>query len=380
LLLLSAAVRARARAMDAAVAGLEAEVGEPNLNVEKAIENFVHGCEQEVRNRNSAGARDYLAMATAKMAKLQHGPSRFRWEARAKVLQTQITMIPFFRNEPGGGNVEVKVFEPGATDPIVFQCKYHLAHLIRHKINCKSLNIPEQLEFDEHDQHAMHALTFVGDAPCCVARAWIEQQGNARWAVVDRLCAVHDEKYSYRGKKLSRHLVLRLVNYLAEHAARLGITTIVAHAHIRCPQELFDAACRHGFKYVLSQEEVDRARVGDLTRNPPKPKVIYVENGRMRINTLPLYLTLPKADPALAAQHLEVIQTAARRQLALVFDPEQQRLIRELMPQALPQQMLEARHSQLQMAMEEQNRLELARLQQQQQQQQQQHQQHQQQH
>jgi len=80
-----------------------------------------------------------------------------------------------------------------------WQALSNLARIIRRDVFVTDLHIPENLEFDEHEnfESTRHTIGFLGDAPVCYARWRLAEVSGSTCALLDRICV--KQGYRMRG-------------------------------------------------------------------------------------------------------------------------------------------------------------------------------------
>ena len=119
-----------------------------------------------------------------------------------KRLSLHMQLLPLFSTEPFSFVVHFVALHKPKSNALVYEGFYGLVRLIRSKVFCKELGIPQSVEFDEREDTCIHIIAKMGDAPVGYCRYWVFQhdEGNANWVVLDRLCTLP----TYRGRGFAK--------------------------------------------------------------------------------------------------------------------------------------------------------------------------------
>jgi len=216
--------------------------------------------------------------------------------------------------------------------PATFKCFHSMGLLVRKMVFHKELHIPFDIEADERDDSSFHILVFVGDAPKCYARLWLANSPldpSVRWAVLDRVCTLKED----RNRRHAIFLLNKLMSHLIQHSNN-QICALVAHVPLRSKLPIVEKLLQKGFSFVLSEEDYKRRFQG------PSKGLFYFENNRIRLNAVHLYFQIPltSSDEAQLAERRELfqrdlqhMQEAERQQIALANEEENVRRQAEIL-------------------------------------------------
>mmetsp|Transcript_4580 Transcript_4580/g.5661 ORF Transcript_4580/g.5661 Transcript_4580/m.5661 type:complete len:300 (+) Transcript_4580:78-977(+) len=167
-----------------------------------AVSIFLDSATTEYEQGNYDKALKLLQKAKGRIEKLPHNhPSRkIVLESHEKV--RNILGLSFYnRSDPFSFSVHYKLISKSTCPSHVYRNFSDLISLIRRKVFCNELNIPELIEQDEKDDDSVHILARIGDAPVAYARIWMNRIGTGQKtniAVIDRFCTLKN----YRCKGL----------------------------------------------------------------------------------------------------------------------------------------------------------------------------------
>mmetsp|Transcript_4308 Transcript_4308/g.5707 ORF Transcript_4308/g.5707 Transcript_4308/m.5707 type:complete len:330 (-) Transcript_4308:2299-3288(-) len=219
---------------------IEHEVADNVQVIERAFDIFIETAELERDKRNFEKAFKALRKAASRAEKLPAShPKRGAILERQQNLYIRVQLASCNRAEPFSFQLHYVTRHKAKCDAYYYQNYSALVRLVRRKVFCDELNIPEEVELDERDDVSIHILAKIGDAPVAYARVWIRQlplipneasttatgsnilSYTANWGVIDRFCTLPE--YRCRGLGTSvleraTHEILSLNNNSGEGA------------------------------------------------------------------------------------------------------------------------------------------------------------------
>ncbi|CAM9265252.1 unnamed protein product [Discosporangium mesarthrocarpum] len=103
-----------------------------------------------------------------------------------------------------------------------FKGYWELARIIRRRVYCEELQVPQPEEFDDLEPSSRHVLIQVGDAPVGYGRWHFEggPSGGGQFALVDRLCVLKD----YRNQGYARQCVEEIVKDVSSRVSEMQVS------------------------------------------------------------------------------------------------------------------------------------------------------------
>jgi len=261
--------------------------------LENAVESFLKECEKEIKERHHQKACELLDRAEKRFPQLDP-IALAKWRPRLEALKIRILLLDLFPQTPNPNRQRFKIFSRDTVRPAVYDCNYDLCHLIREKVFCAELRIPYFIEFEQKlEDKAFHALVLVGDAPYTYSRVWIQDtpEGN-KWAVLDRMCTLDvdkDQPYKHRGHGAANYMLECIKQFLAVNLLpnpNYHCNILVVHVPVKTPK-VIEKLINKGFRFVTSLEDYK-----NLVERGDVP-ITYFHDGKVRVNTVHLYIPLP---------------------------------------------------------------------------------------